>query len=374
MHDLVEQLNRARSQAVALEGEGSRQAASNAWVRVSELMARFAQLATTAEAATRIKRAAEYRKRAEDILTGRILLRSPSGAAGNDEVHGLRWLAEAPEGLSFEDVAGLADVKQQLRQMVLLPLHKPELAKVYGVSVGGGLLLYGPPGTGKTLIAKALAGEVEACYFYVSTAALLSKWVSEAEQNVVQLFADARSMSPAVVFIDELEALAASRDQPDSSGVMRRVLTQLLQELDGFKGRPEKVLVLGATNRPWEIDAAALRSGRFDVHVYVPLPDEQARRHILELHMRGRPLSPSCDLTEIARRLEGWSGADLGGLCDQVARDKLQQVATEFHDGEPVPITGPDFDSAIPRRRASVGPSQVATFDRWRIGASCRST
>lgn len=370
MDELAEQLAEARRTALAHEAEGKARDAAAAWRRAGSLMRHFAERATTAEAQTRRRKAAEYERRAEDLAAGRITPQpactpsdgvtaaAPTGSAA-------RWLVTSTDKLTLADVAGLADVKAQLQQMILLPLQKPELANAYGVSVGGGLLLYGPPGTGKTLIAKALAAELKAAYFYVSAATLLSKWVSEAEQNVAQLFAEARRRSPTVIFIDELEALAGSRNYPESTGVMQRVLTQLLQEMDGFKGRPEKLLILGATNRPWDIDEAALRPGRFDVHLYVPLPDTVARHHILELNMRNRPTAPGLDLGALARRLEGWSGADLAGLCAQVARARFQHAASEEADTQPTAISNADFVAAITTARPSVASDMLAAFDRW---------
>ena len=194
---------------------------------------------------------------------------------------------------------------------MVYPFTHPEAAARYGVRTGGGLLLYGPPGTGKTLLARATAGEIEADFFTVRPSDVLSKWVGDAEKNVAALFAEARARPRAVVFVDEVEALAPAR-MGDGTSVMARVVPQFLAELEGVAGRAENALLfIGATNAPWNLDPAILRPGRFDEKVYVGLPDGEARAGILALELAGKPVAEDVDLPGLAAALDGYSGADL---------------------------------------------------------------
>ena len=206
----------------------------------------------------------------------------PAGSANPQD-----WLVVERPDVRFDDVAGLEDVKEQIRLKLIYPFTHPEEAKRFGVRSGGGILLYGPPGTGKTLIAKAVAGELDAAFFTVKPSEIMSKWVGEAEQNVAALFDAARGYERAVIFIDEVESLLPSRG--GNSTVMNRVVPQFLAELDGMAGKHPGLLLIGATNVPWMIDDAAMRPGRFDEKIYVPLPDLPARQRILELNLRGPP-------------------------------------------------------------------------------------
>ncbi|MCX7671802.1 MAG: AAA family ATPase, partial [Anaerolineae bacterium] len=194
----------------------------------------------------------EAQKRAADAA--RRAIPEPLGRADPSE-----WLVIERPDVRFDDVAGLEDVKQQIRLKLIYPFTHPEEAKRFGVRSGGGILLYGPPGTGKTLIAKAVAGELDAAFFTVKPSEIMSKWVGEAEQNVAALFNAARGYERAIIFIDEVEALLPRRNT--DSTVMRRVVPQFLAELDGMAGRHPGLLLIGATNVPWMLDDAALRPG-----------------------------------------------------------------------------------------------------------------
>ena len=174
--------------------------------------------------------------------------------------------------IRFDDVAGLDDVKQDIRLKMIYPFDHADLAAKFGIRPGGGVLLYGPPGTGKTMLAKATAGEIDAAFFRISPADILSKWVGEAEQNIKKLFDAAASEKRSIIFIDEIEALVPAR-RDEGSSVMQRVVPQILQGMEGFdKKSGQPILFMGATNVPWQLDPAVLRPGRFDEKVYIPLP------------------------------------------------------------------------------------------------------
>src|SRR5207247_6420068 len=227
---------------------------------------------------------------------------SDGGANASD------WIVKEKPSLRFNDVAGLEDVKEDIRLKMLYPFEHPELAKRFGINPGGGVLLFGPPGTGKTMLAKATAGEIDATFFRISPADVLSKWVGEAEQNLKKLFDAAAAEPRAIIFIDEIESLIPAR-RDEGSSVMQRVVPQILQGMEGFDNKASQaVMFMGATNVPWQLDPAVLRPGRFDQKIYIPLPDLAARRKMLDLYLSKPPLDAGIDLDALAHRLDGYSG------------------------------------------------------------------
>jgi len=233
-------------------------------------------------------------------------------------------LTESPE-VKWEDIAGLRNCKQALREAIVLPIMKPELF-VGARKPWSGILLFGPPGCGKTLLAKAAATECEATFFNVSSADLLSKWLGESEKLISSLFKVARLKSPSLIFIDEIDSVATKRGGGSESGGERRVKTQLLSEIQGVKSTHNKtMLVLGATNRPWDIDNAML--SRFEKKVYVPLPDLEARARIFEIHTEGVNLAlDHDDFIELAVRSEGYSGRDIANVCREVIMIPIREL------------------------------------------------
>jgi len=225
---------------------------------------------------------------------------------------------EVPE-VRWSDIGGLEDVKQQLREAVEWPMKHPEVFEQMGIEPPKGILLFGPPGTGKTLLAKAVATESGANFIAVRGPEILSKWVGESEKAIRQIFRRARQVAPAVVFFDEIDSIAPARGfRHDTSGVTDRIVNQLLTELDGIEPL-RKVVVIAATNRPDILDPALLRPGRFDRLIYVPPPDYKARIEIFKVHTKKMPLAPDVDLEELARRTEGYTGADIAAVCREAA-------------------------------------------------------
>ena len=272
------------------------------------------------------------------------------------------WIVREKPSIRFDQVAGLEDVKENIRLKMLYPFEHPELAEKFGINPGGGVLMYGPPGTGKTLLAKATAGELDATFFRVSPADLLSKWVGEAEQNIKKLFDLAATEKRAIIFIDEIEALVPAR-RDEGSSVMQRVVPQILQGMEGFdkkKGSP--ILFMGATNVPWQLDPAVLRPGRFDEKVYIPLPDVIARRKMLEIYLSHRPLDANINLDDLAPKLEGFSGADIKYLCDRAATIPfLKSVAT----GQEGDIDQQIVNDVIADTPKSVTRDMLKRFEDW---------
>ncbi|MFJ3728827.1 ATP-binding protein [Streptomyces sp. NPDC090045] len=241
-----------------------------------------------------------------------------SGDPGNADA----WEVSAPGTVRLADVGGMQEVKDRLEAAFLAPMRNPELRKLYGKSLRGGLLLYGPPGCGKTFIARAVAGELGANFLSVSVSDVLDMWMGNSERNMHEVFETARRQAPCVVFLDELDALGAKRSRMQHSG-MRNTVNQLLTELDGIDSAAnEGVFVLAATNVPWDVDIALRRPGRLDRTLLVLPPDATAREAILRYHLRERPIE-AVDLGRLVKVTDGLSGADLAHVCESAAESAL---------------------------------------------------
>jgi len=250
--------------------------------------------------------------------------------------------------INFEDVGGMESVKKEIELKIIRPLLHPELYKAYGKKIGGGILLYGPPGCGKTYLAKATAGQVNAKFINVGLNDILDMWIGNSEKNLHDVFELARENTPCVLFIDEIDALGASRsDMKQSAG--RHLINQFLQELDGIDNTNEGVLIIGATNTPWNLDPAFRRPGRFDRIVFVPPPDTTSRESILKLKLKNKPIE-AIDYAGIAKKIEHYSGADIDAIIDIAIELKLE---SSFIDGIPKPIDTKDLLNAIRKHKAS---------------------
>lgn len=256
-----------------------------------------------------------------------------------------------PAGITLADVAGMEDVKKRLNAAFLAPMRNPKLRAMYRKSLRGGLLLYGPPGCGKTFVAKAVAGELGANFVNVTLNDVLDRWLGTSESNLHDVFVAARDKAPCVLFFDELDAIGAKRDQVRYGG-MRNVVNQLLGEMDGVDADNEGVYLLAATNFPWDVDTALRRPGRFDRTVLVTPPDRLARQRVLQLNLADRPVE-TVDLAAIAKRSEGFSGADLAHLCELATERALMD---SVETGRPRLIGQPDLVSALEDIRPSADP------------------
>ena len=268
----------------------------------------------------------------------------------DDKPQGDAWDVETVTA-TLADVGGMQSVKDRLTMAFLAPLRNPEIRKLYGKSLSGGLLLYGPPGCGKTYIARALAGEVGAAFMNVRISDVLGHYIGDSENNLHDVFETARACAPVVLFLDEIDAVGMRRS-PSSASYMRPITNQLLMELDGIGADNEGVFVLAATNTPWDVDPALRRPGRFDRCVAVLPPDGPARQAVLYHHLKSRPVE-GIDMGYLVQRTNGFTGADLAHLVDSAVEYAMMD---SVRTGNVRMVTMQDFLRALEQIRPSAGP------------------
>jgi SpoVK/Ycf46/Vps4 family AAA+-type ATPase len=244
--------------------------------------------------------------------------------------------------INFDDVGGMNKAKEEIKIKIIQPLLHPELYKAYGKKIGGGILLYGPPGCGKTYLARATAGQINASFISIGIHDVLDMWIGGSEKKLHEIFELARRQTPCVLFFDEIDALGASRtDMRQSNGKM--LINQFLTELDGVQDSNDGVLILGATNAPWHIDAAFRRPGRFDRIIFVQPPDAESRESVLKIQLKEKPIG-NIDYTGLAKLMNEFSGADIKAVVDVTIEDKLRE---SFEKGIPLPIQTKDLAAAL---------------------------
>jgi vacuolar protein-sorting-associated protein 4 len=366
----------AASEAAKFDSEGNKEQAVSKYLQAFDLLTSVARFTDNKQLkGFYTERAEQYLSRAYQLKSSR----SPPVAEGgtnqlgenikeSDELQSKISSMILPEkpNVSWDDIAGLQTAKQAIEDAIILPLKRVDLFK--GMPTWKGILLFGPPGCGKTMIAKAAASQCNATFFSVSAADVMVKWVGDSEQRIKALFESARKNQPAIIFIDEVDSLAAERTG-DESAVSTRVLTQLLQMIDGISGKADdRIVVLGATNRPWCLDSAMLR--RFDKRIMVPLPDVAAREEMFRISVRKMPtmkLAPDVGMHELAELSEGLSGDDIKKVCIDAWYIPIHELKEQknLDTGVPRPVTKADFKKALEIRRASVSQDEVRLNEDW---------
>ncbi len=318
----------------------------------------------------------EYHKLAEKLL---IFVRAncnkkvaPKKTTTDDDDTARTKVIEAVKestGVTFADVAGLEDVKEQIRFKVLAPMQNPDLAKKYKIKAGGKILLYGPPGTGKTFIAKAIAGEVDAVFYAVNCQDLISKYMGDSSKQLDSLFIEAQKNKRAIIFFDEFDAVASKRGD-GTSGVdaeMARFVATFLTKVDGFSKSKtnEMLLLIAATNRPWAIDTAMLRGGRFDTQVYVSVPDQKAREFLVNKAFKDLPIDKDVSLTALANSLNGYGGGDIVSICEKIALEAYKRAVVNKTTS---PVTNADCKKVISNHRNVITQEELEKFDDYSNG------
>ena len=262
---------------------------------------------------------------------------------------------EIPE-VSWDDVGGLDEVKERLKESVEWPLTMPDRFEHFGVKPPRGIVLFGAPGTGKTLIAKAIAHEAKANFITVKGPELISKWVGESEKAIREVFKKAKQASPSIIFLDEFESIAGARtpNSGEGSDVSNRVVNQMLSSMDGVESM-EGVIVIAATNRPEMIDPALLRSGRFERVMHIPPPDHASLRKILKIHSKGMPLG-KFDLDSLADKMQNFTGADVEAVCREAALIAMR--------AEKKSVAKKHFEEAIARVRPTITPDMIEYYNK----------
>ncbi|MCX8195387.1 MAG: AAA family ATPase [Candidatus Micrarchaeota archaeon] len=276
---------------------------------------------------------------------------------------GLQDLAGSEGVSSLADVGGYENVKEELRESIIAPLKRQELSYTYGIKPPTGILLFGPPGTGKTMLMKALAKELNIGFYYVKCSDLLSEWYGESEKNISEVFAIARKNAPCVLFFDEIDSIGKRRDAYTTDDVAPRVMSVLLEELDGFKEK-KNVITIGATNIPDQLDPALMRPGRFDKIIYMPLPDYEARKAIFKVHLQKLPHDEDLDYGKLASMTERYSGADIKNICTEASRLAAREA---IKSDVVIPISMKHLTATIKKLKPSVSIDQLETYEKFRM-------
>ncbi|MEM1585993.1 MAG: AAA family ATPase [Candidatus Bathyarchaeia archaeon] len=311
-----------------------------------------------------LQRAEAYKKRIATLKCSLHMSPATSDVSGDGAFEDL--ILREPPKVTWDEIVGLEDAKRAIKEAIVYPSLRPEL---FPLGWPRGILLFGPPGCGKTLLAAAVANEIKAKFIPVDAASIMSKWLGEAEKNVARLFDLARreaKSSPAIIFIDEIDSLVGVRRFEIGGEV--RVRNQFLKEMDGIldKKNPLRVYVVGATNKPWDLDPPFIR--RFQKRIYVPPPGFKERLEAFKLYTKPLRLAPDVDLDKLARMTEGFSGSDIMDICQSVqlkVNSEIFENSVDYMKAEPRPITMKDFLEILEKRKPSVTKEMLTQYEKW---------
>jgi transitional endoplasmic reticulum ATPase len=335
---------------------GDQKSASNHFLKSSEYLLKLALVSEPAVKKARY----EHAMRIKELALQMTEKKEEKQSVDTKDKTETLWEESDIPSVSFQDVAGLDSVKESVNMRIILPLKHKEVFQTFKKKLGGGILLYGPPGTGKSMIAQAIAHEAQAKFFSVKTSDIVSKWFGEAERNIKNLFETARSHERSVIFFDEFEALGTKRG--GNSTVMNRIVPELLAQIQGFSQSNTTLLLLAATNRPWDVDSALLRPGRFNELIYIPLPDEKAREYIIKKHLSDIPIDKDVNFNMLIEETKGFSGADVTEFCDKVKTDPILRT---IKSGKIEPITQNDIIETLSKMGTSIMKSDLLKFDSF---------
>ena len=277
------------------------------------------------------------------------------------------WADEGIPSTTFDDVIGMEDVKKLIRSRVIDQIRYPELYAQYGLKGGTGVLLFGLPGTGKTTIARAIAHEIGAPLYTVKISDVLSKWVGESEKRISQLFDKARQSPISMIFFDDFDALGTERQEDSQHANSNKIIVELINQMDGFHQNTNTIVLLAATNKPWMIDSALMRPGRFEHHIYVPLANHDARIALIKHNLGNVPVESGLDFDHISDLLTGYNGADIVSVVSSAKLAAVQRAKEMKNRGEEgfSPIRFEDFSSAAAAHKSSVNPNDIVKLRQY---------
>lgn len=358
---LRQELSREVDQAKKLENEGKNKEASEHYLRASEIYRRIAYNAPKEKSEEMFGFASKYE------TVGKVLVGNKPSE--QEEMINSMIVLQKPD-VNWDGIGGLDEAKQNIREAIIMPFvqEKPDYVKSPRT-----ILLYGPPGSGKTMLAKASSNTLDATFFEARMPTLLSKYFGESQKLINALFAKAKEKQPSLIFIDELDSVAMNRDS-DIDESTRRVLSQLLTEIEGFNTKKdERMLIMGATNKPWDLDDAVI--SRFQKRIYVPLPGDRARRAILQIHLEGADLE-KIEMNSVVERTRGFSGRDLASICQEAITnmvreqnpsiEKLTVKELETYSLKYRPMEGKDFDNAFEKVKPSTSLKEIEKYEDWK--------
>jgi len=262
----------------------------------------------------------------------------------------------------FKDIGGLEEVKREVKNAIMVPLLEPDMATKYGIKPTKGVMLFGPPGCGKTLMLRAVASDLNVDMIGIKCSDVMSKWYGESENLIASLFQEAKARAPCILFLDEIDSIAKRRDFYSTDDVTPRILSIMLSEMDGMEAA-EGVIIVATTNMPDLVDPALMRPGRFDKVMYIPPPDERSREEILKIHMKNRFVAKGIDVSRIAKRTDGFSGADLANLITEASSLGLERA---LETKKPQPITMEDIEAVLSEIKPSVSGKTLKMYDKLR--------
>ncbi|UCD72886.1 MAG: AAA family ATPase [Candidatus Bathyarchaeota archaeon] len=352
-------------QAMKLDKQGSRSLAVIKYQRAIEILLKLCQIYPDQQSnPTYLKHIEAYSSRVRALQRQT----SDSGKQEKSEKEPNEFILTEKPDVQWEDVVGLESAKKAVEESIIFPVKRADL---FPLGWPRGILLFGPSGCGKTLLAAAVSSQIDATFFYVDAASIMSKWLGESEKNVSKLFSASRKAAdnskPAIIFIDEIDSMTSV--QKEEVGGEIRARNQFLREMDSLVDKKKRlhIYVIGATNKPWNLDEAFIR--RFQKRIMVPLPDSEARREMFEMYTRGLELGEDVDLKELAETTEGYSGSDIHDLCQavqmKVVREFFETIENEDDTRKPRMLSLSDFQNVLENRKPSVTPYMLYNFQRW---------
>jgi len=353
------------SEAIKLDRQGSRGLAISKYQKAAELLLKLCSLYPNApQNRIYMDRVESYRNRIKQLQTGSESERKKAAPSGKAET----FSSECKSNIKWSDIAGLEDAKKAFQEALIYPIKRPDL---FPLGWPKGILLFGPPGCGKTLLAAAVANEIDAAFYCIDAATIMSKWLGESEKNVSKLFQDARSQSseghPSIIFIDEVDSLVGVRS--DEVGGETRTRNQFLKEMDSVMDKSVNtyVFVIGATNKPWSLDGPFIR--RFQKRILIPLPSPEARMELFKIYSKDLKILPEVQLSKLVEVTEGYTGSDVRDIFQSVQIRIVREFFESSNGGDenakPREINMNDFIEILDRRKSSVSPEMLKYYDKW---------